>query len=71
MSTQTAIYRCDVCEENFKPDFEFQQHQEHSPFHGPKFLDCHECNTKFNTQIALLTHIDSKPHKARWVLALI
>lgn len=71
MSTQTTKYRCEQCDENFNDDEEFQRHEQHSPFHHDKILECYECNLKFKSQIGLLEHIDSKPHSSRWVLVLI
>jgi uncharacterized C2H2 Zn-finger protein len=71
ISTQTTKYRCEQCNENFNDDAELERHEQHSPFHTAKVLECYECNLKFKTQIALLEHIDSKPHQARWVLVLI
>jgi hypothetical protein len=71
MATQTTIYRCDECDENFDDHTEFQNHQNCSPFHDAEILNCHECNIKFENQSALLAHLESKSHKSRWVLCLI
>ncbi|KAA8571152.1 hypothetical protein EYC84_000497 [Monilinia fructicola] len=50
--------RCKECKAPpFDNKVDFDQHVEHSPFHGPRQLTCHECNMTFETQLALLTHI--------------
>ncbi|KAG4025446.1 hypothetical protein MFRU_058g00290 [Monilinia fructicola] len=64
--------RCKECKAPpFDNKVDFDQHVEHSPFHGPRQLTCHECNMTFETQLALLTHIVSKPHNIEWVLSMI
>ena len=70
-STETTKYRCEQCNDSFSTDEEWERHQDHSPFHKDKVLDCYECNLRFNTQIELLEHLDSMPHDAQWVLVLI
>jgi len=71
MSTQTTKYRCEECDENFNDDEELQRHADHSPFHQGKILDCIECNLIFKSQVELLSHIESKPHKTRFAIIVL
>lgn len=69
---QTTEYRCDECETVFEDEEELEVHMEHSPFHGEPGLFCTECFIgPYQNQIELLKHIESKPHKTKWVLSMI
>jgi hypothetical protein len=67
-----TIFQCDTCTDaTFDTRADYDQHMEFSPFHGEPVLKCFECNLVCKNQIALLTHIESKPHNVRWVLSMI
>jgi hypothetical protein len=69
-STQTTIYNCDACVTVFENDEDLENHIKSSTFHEPRILDCYECSLPFPDQIALLKHLESKPHKTLWVLSM-
>jgi uncharacterized C2H2 Zn-finger protein len=71
VATQTNIYECEECDAFFEKEEEIELHKNHSPFHGPRALGCTECLLLFPNQIELLRHIESKPHRTRWVLSMI
>ncbi|KAM3073652.1 hypothetical protein ACMFMG_004463 [Clarireedia jacksonii] len=65
-------FQCDECPNTlFTTRAAYDQHMQFSPFHGAPALKCFECNISCTNQIALLTHIESKPHNVRWVLSMI
>jgi hypothetical protein len=69
---QTTVHPCIECGTTLDSSEDLDIHMKHSPFHGPKVLSCTECRDgSFTNQIDLLRHIESKPHKTRWVLAMI
>jgi transcription elongation factor Elf1 len=68
----SPMYKCEECDDaNFTSQAEFDQHMLYSPFHGKPELKCYECGLSYTNQIALLEHIESKPHNVRWVLSMI
>jgi hypothetical protein len=66
------IFQCDKCiDAVFDTRAEYDDHMKYSPFHDTPVLKCFECNVTCKDQIALLVHIESKPHNVRWVLSMI
>ncbi|CZT42089.1 uncharacterized protein RSE6_01928 [Rhynchosporium secalis] len=67
-----TIYSCKECEgADFLSPEDLNRHIKHSPFHGKPKYDCTECLMEFADQIKLLLHIESKPHKTKWVLSML
>jgi hypothetical protein len=69
--TKFAKHTCIPCNDTFSTDEEWQRHQDYSPFHQDKALECIECHVRFETQIELLQHLEASPHETQWVLVLI
>jgi hypothetical protein len=66
------IFQCDKCPNaTLDTRAEYDEHMKYSPFHDTPVLKCFECNVSCKDQIALLVHIESKPHNVRWVLSMI
>lgn len=71
-ATQTELRKCTECGiDEFFTEAQYKVHMKHSPFHGKPDYGCTECRIMFKNQIELLTHIESKPHRTRWVLSII
>jgi hypothetical protein len=60
--TQTTQYVCDEHGAVYDTEAELESHLKNSPFHGPKVLECYECNIKVESLLQLHAHIESKPH---------
>ncbi|KAL2066027.1 hypothetical protein VTL71DRAFT_2098 [Oculimacula yallundae] len=66
------IYICKDCPgAEYTTQADLDRHIDQSPFHGKPKFDCTECFIQFKDQIQLLTHIESKPHKTKWVLSML
>lgn len=72
-AVQTPVCRCEACDVSFDNAAALQSHFQNSAFHQPRPLSCTECKVyhNFSNQIELLEHIESKPHKTRWILTMI